>query len=80
MASKGVSTATIVISPDPWSPTPTTSAATKTPDPQSPGPSASLVKFKDTADKAERDPDTLKPEAEGDIQKEYSFDSCAAQI
>jgi len=69
-----------VTSPDPCSPTPSTSAAIKTPDPQSPGPSGSLVKFKYSTDKAERDPDTLKPEGEGDIQKEYSFDSCTVQI
>jgi hypothetical protein len=69
-----------VISPDPCSPTPSTSAAVKAPDPQSPGPSASLVKFKDTAHKTDKDPDNLQPEDEGDIRMEYSFDSCAAQI
>ena len=37
-----------MVSPDPSSPTPSTSSAMKTPDPQSPGPSASLVESEET--------------------------------
>jgi hypothetical protein len=79
-AFNSVSTSTVVIFPDPWSPTSSTSSATKIPDPQSPAPSPSLANTKEAAQKTERDPDSPKPAAEGDIQMKYSFDSCAAQL
>jgi hypothetical protein len=46
----------------------------KTPDAQCPGPSASLVEAEENPEKIERDPDTLKPTAEGAFQLESSSD------
>jgi hypothetical protein len=73
-ASKSVSVSTTVVSPNPFSPTPSALPVTKTDDPQSPGPSASLVKTEETPKNAESDPDTPQPAAEGDVQMEYSSD------
>jgi hypothetical protein len=58
-ASKSVSALTVVVSPNPLSPSPSTS-------------SASLVESEETPENTEGDPDALEPAAEGDIQMEYS--------
>jgi len=72
---QSVCTLTVVVSPDPLSPTPSPSSALKTP-----GPSASLVETK-THQKAESDPDALQPAAAGDIRMEYLFDwLCSTNI
>jgi hypothetical protein len=63
-----------VLSPNPFSPTPSTSSAMKSSDLQSPGPSASLTEMEETPEKRKNDPDTSESAAEGDIQMEYSYD------
>jgi len=65
--SKSVYTSTVVISPDPPSPTPSTSSAVKTCAPQSPGPAASLVENEETPEEIERDFGSPEATAEGDI-------------
>jgi hypothetical protein len=69
-----------VVSPDPLPPSPSTSSAMKTPDLQSPGPLPSLVETDETPGNREGDPAASEQIAEGEIQMEYSSDSCAAQI
>ena len=66
-ASKSVYTSAIVISPDPPSPTLSTSSAVKTVAPQSPGPAASLVETEETPEKIGRDSGSPEATAEGDI-------------
>jgi hypothetical protein len=56
-ASKSVCTWTVVVSPDPFSPTSSTSTVIYTCDPQIYGPSASLVETEKTAQKIEMNPD-----------------------
>jgi hypothetical protein len=65
-----VSTATVVVYPDPSDPTLSASAAMKSPDPQFPGPLASLVETAETTKKMERD---SEPPAE-DVQLQYYCD------
>ena len=57
-----------MISPDPLSPTPSTSLAMNIS-----GPSLSLVETEETAENKKRIPNTHEPAAEGDTQMEYSF-------
>jgi hypothetical protein len=57
----------VVISPDPLSPTPSTSSAMNIS-----GPSVSLVETAETPENKIRIPNTPEPAAEGDIQMEYS--------
>lgn len=64
-----------MISPDPLSPIPSTSSALNIF-----GPSASLVETEQITENKEGNPNTPEPEAEGDIQMEYSSVSCAHQI
>jgi len=63
----------------PLNSSPSTSSALETPDPQSPGFPAFLAETEETPAKTERDPDTLEPADEGDIQIDYSS-NCTAQI
>jgi len=65
---------TKVVSPNPLSPIPSTYSATETPDPQSPHPSASLVKTEETPEELNKDPGAPEPNADADIQMEYSSD------
>ena len=58
-------------------PSPSTSAL-ETPEPQSPGFPAFLAETEETPAKTERDPDTVEPTDEKDIQIEYSS-NCTAQ-
>ena len=73
-ASRSVYTSTVVVSPDPLPPTPSTSSVMKIHDPQYPGPSASLLETEETPEKTERDPDMPEPAAEGDNKVENSRD------
>ena len=72
--SKKVFTRTVVVSLDPFSPSPSTSSDTKTPDPQSTGPSAFTVGNDGTQESKEQDCDAPQPAVEGDIRMEYSSD------
>jgi len=65
--SKSVYTSTVVISPNPSSPTPSTSSAVKTCAPQSPGPAASLVQNEETPEKIGKDFGSPEATAKGDI-------------
>ena len=66
-ASKSVTTWTVVIYPDPPSPTLSTSSAVRTLDPQSPGPAASLAETEETPEKIGRDSGSPEATAKGDI-------------
>jgi hypothetical protein len=57
-----------MLSPDPLSPIPSSSAI-RTSDPQSPGHSASLAEIKETSENMQGDPDI--PEPGTDIKMEY---------
>jgi hypothetical protein len=70
---KNVSTLTVVVSPDPFSLTPNSSAM-NTPDPQHPGLSACQVEREETSENIGGDPDAPELSAEGDIQMKYSSD------
>jgi len=72
-APKSVSTPTVLVSPDPFFPTPST-PATKTPDAQCSGPGESLVQSEETTENTDGDPDATEPAAEGDTKMKYSFD------
>jgi hypothetical protein len=68
MFCKSVSVLTIVISPVPLSPTPSTSSAMKTYHPQSPGSSVSLLENEETSENTEGVPNAPEPAAGGDFQ------------
>jgi hypothetical protein len=79
MASESVSIFTVVLSPDPLSPTPSISSTMKTSDAQSSGASASLVDTEETLHKIERGPDAPELATEGDIQIEHFSDKLCPQ-
>jgi len=70
--SKKVFTLTVVLSLDPFSPSPSTSSDTKTPDPQFTGPLTFTVGNGVTQESKEGDCDAPQPAVEGDIQMENS--------
>jgi len=73
MASESVFISTVVLFPDPLSPTPSISSTMKTFYAQSSGSSASLVDTEETIQKLERVPDDPELAAKGDIQSLVSY-------
>jgi hypothetical protein len=73
-ALRGSVTLTVVLSPDPLFPIPSTSSDTETPDPQSTGPSVPMVKTERTGESVKGDRNAPQPAGEGDIQMDYSSD------
>jgi hypothetical protein len=63
----------------PHNSSPSTVSALETPNPKSPASPTFLAETEETPAKTERDPDTLQPADEGDIQTEHSS-NCTAQI
>jgi hypothetical protein len=76
---ESVCTSTVVVSLEPFSPTPSTLQPVKTPDPQSPGP-AFLVESEQTPEKTEGHPDTNEPAVEGDTKMQYYSDQFHSTI
>lgn len=74
MASESVSILTVVLFPDPLSPTPWISSTMKTSGAQSSGSSASLVDTEVSLQKIERVPDAPELAAKGGIQIEHFSD------